>query len=280
MGQEKQISKSSTQFGLSVRFFVLHDYYVNGICPDFGFQPTTETLLKLRNNRLKFRALNNGLELALDMYHDFSHPIFQQEQTFTFIFRNTNPQFLQFTEMPFQSSGLLLFDTANARGECLHEENFVGPQYFLETDKDGIHGVLHLRHQRSKPLWGEGAKPYQYYIRFPARKVRIRYIFYGITDLAKIFSKYTIEKIDNSHQIFTFSSAKMIELKNGEPAFECTSEQEIFMKNLWDTPLMVKREKGDGAPFDYRKTLPHPKPDGVKHDKTINGFVTEVFVKL
>lgn len=276
----KQSYRNITQYRLSLRFFVLHDYYVNGWCPDFSFQPTAETLEKLRNFRFKYRNLENGIELALDMHHDFSNPIFQQEQIFNFTFRNNNPFFLQFTDMPFVSSGMMLFDTSEAHGESLHEGSTIQAQHFMKTGKDGLNGVLRVRHQPAKPLWGEGGKPYQYYIRFGARKVKLRYIFYGTKDLMDIFSKFIVEESDNMHKIVTFGSPNLIQLKNGEPAFECTSKQEIAMKNLWNNPLIVKREKGNGTPFDYRKTLPYPKPDGVKYDETINGFVTEIFVKL
>lgn len=153
----KQSYRNITQYGLSLRFFVLHDYYVNGWCPDFSFQPTAETLEKLRNFRFKYRNLENGIELALDMHHDFSNPIFQQEQIFNFTFRNNNPFFLQFTDMPFVSSGMMLFDSSDAYGESLHEASTIQAQDFMKTGKDGLNGVFRVRHQPAKPLWGREA---------------------------------------------------------------------------------------------------------------------------
>lgn len=280
MDQLKQGYRSNTQFGLSVRFFVMHDYYVNGICRDFSFQPSTETLFKLRNNRMVFRELDGGFELAIDMNHDFTHPIYQKDEFFQFFFKNNNPLFLQYTDMPFVSSAYLLLDTANSWGECLHEGSTLASTQFLDTDKDGYHGIFQLRHLLSKPLWSNPLPTYQYYIRFGARKVKIRYIFYGNKEMINFFSKFNIEEVENSEKVITFNPPKLILLKNGEPAFECISQQEVPLKSLWNCTLIVKREKGNGTPFDYRKTLPYPKPDGVKFDKTINSYVSDVFVKL
>jgi len=280
MEQHKQTYRINTQFALSVRFFVVHDYYVNGVCSDFSFQPSKETLIKLRNNRLRFRAVNGGFELAIDMSHDFTNPIYQREEVFQFFFKCNNPLFLQYTDMPFVSSALMLLDTAQTWGECLHVGTTFDKSQFLDTDNDGYHGVFLVRHQQAKPLWFDPLPTYQYYIRFGARKVKIRYIFYGNKDLVDFFSQFIIEESENTEKVIIFRSPKLILLKNGDQAFECVSEQEIPLKNLWNNPLVVKREKGNGTPFDYRKTLPYPKPEGVKFDETLNSFVTEVFVKL
>lgn len=280
MEQLKQTYRSNTHFGLSVRFFVMHDYYVNGVCRDFSFQPTVDTLMKLRNNRMRYRELDGGFELAIDMNHDFSNPIYQREEVFQFLFKNNNPQFLQYTDMPFVSSASMVLDTARSFGERLHEGETFPATQFMETDQDGYHGVFQIRHDLSKPLWSKPVPSYQYYIRFGARKVRVRYIFYGNNELVEYYSKFNIEQGEEAAQHIKFMAPKPIELRNGESAFECVSEEAVPLKNLWDYPLKVKREKGNGTPFDYRKTLPSPKPDGVKFDETLNGFVTEVFVKL
>lgn len=278
--QVRHSMRYATQFGSAVQFFVLHDYYNGLACPDFTFRPTADTLLLIRNFRMKYRSVANGFEMALDLNHDFDYPMYEREQVFSFVFENRNPLFLQFTDMPFMASKLLQFDSNNVWDERLHEGESVNPALFLDSNEDGIQGVIHIRHTPEKPLWGKNRANYRYYIRFQNRKVKIRYIFYGNQDLVENFSTFRIEGSDELEKHYIFTAAEPYLMRNGDTAFSCTSVEELPLKNVWKNPLVVKRARGNGSPFDYRKVLPFPRPEGVKFDEILTSFVSDVFVKL
>ena len=104
-----------------------HAYYSDGICPDLEFVPTPDTAAELKNLRILFRSTKDGLALLFDQENtlrNLNSPLSQIEK-FTFIIRNKNFKFLNFTDLPFpEETAILYFNnlTNNVGGDSKSEK--------------------------------------------------------------------------------------------------------------------------------------------------------------
>lgn len=280
MEQPAQTYRHTTQFGSLLRFFLRHDYYTDGVCRDIRFIPTPETVRNLQNYRIRYRIHPDGFELASDLQHDYSHPVFTSEQLFQFDFINQNPHFQRFTDMPMTTAATLQFDTAESTDERLHTEAFATHANFIPSTEDGIRGSVIIRHQPEKPLWGPDAKYYRYYARFAPRIVKFRYIFYGNPVFLENYSTFFMDCYDDLENPIKFTEPRPLVLRSGEESFSCTTEEMFPMKDRWKLRMALKRIRGNRVPFDYMKTLPTPQPEGILYDENEKAFVAQQFVKL
>ncbi|MCB0643888.1 MAG: hypothetical protein KDC44_19710 [Phaeodactylibacter sp.] len=88
-----------------------HRFYADGNCKDLEFVPTPDTAAELKNLRILFRSTADGLALLYDQeqtLRNLNSPLSGVEKL-TFLIRNKNPLFLNFTELPFPEPGTILY---------------------------------------------------------------------------------------------------------------------------------------------------------------------------
>lgn len=88
-----------------------HAYYADGVCRDLSFQPSPETELNLKNLRILFRETPGGFTLLADANKSLGlvkSPLLKVEKL-TFLIRNDNPRFYNFTDLAMPGPGSLYY---------------------------------------------------------------------------------------------------------------------------------------------------------------------------
>jgi hypothetical protein len=165
----------------------------------------------------------------------------------------------------------------------MHAEQFVGQSTCQSTDNEGIAGVIRIHHLPERPLFfnapvQELNKPKLHYIHFNNRKVKVKYLCYGNNNLTNHSQFIFIESVQDNMRKDIFTVPTKIKMKSGDDGLEILSKDEIDLKEKFSDYWQLKRAKSAGFPFEYKKVLPLPKPEGVVG--TENGFVCELIVKL
>jgi hypothetical protein len=94
----------------------LHSYYSNSICKDLEFEPTPQTSMLLRNYGLVFKPINFGF-VVLYSPDDSKERLREMpaKTRFSFVIKNNNPNFMNFTQVPFWPEGVA-FHYSNLSG--------------------------------------------------------------------------------------------------------------------------------------------------------------------
>ena len=264
---------------------VLHEYFSARRCNDLEIKPSPQTLQKLRAYGILFKSKNDGFMLAGNLGADRTSLVFRSADFFDFNFRVTNPQFIRYTDLPYVSSQYHVFDTDQVFGDRLHPEAFVGQSTIMEADTDGIKGLIRIHHRPGHYLVpveeeSKASFPRQYFIHFSNRKVFLKYIFYGPNEAVENFTFFFIEYFDFNSNEHIFTPPRQVTLRNGAPGFEITSIDELDLKDRWDDYWVIKNRKSEGTSFEYRKTLPLPRPENIVYDPSSLRYYAEIFVKL
>lgn len=99
----------------------LHNYYSEKVCRDLEFEPTVETAMLLRNYKLVFKPADFGfIILYTPGYSEERLAAMPVNTRLSFIVRNRNPRFMNFTNVPFWPEGVS-FHYSNLSGA---EEDF------------------------------------------------------------------------------------------------------------------------------------------------------------
>jgi hypothetical protein len=268
-----------------LEFRVLHRYYTSGSCRDLDIRPTPETAAKLRGYQIVFRKEADGFLLAINSQRDYSAPLFSRPDAFDFAFRVPNPQFIRFTDLPFESSQFHVFQSSGGSEGRMHPGEFVDGSSIQPSDTDGVTGLIRILQDADQPLIPASADqapetPRLHYLHFGARKARIRYVFYGAGDLLKNFDEYSLESFEINGKPLTFIDPRQKSLRNGDEAFEIVSREEVEIQVTYDGHGLLKKARGAGNPFLYKKVLPLPKPENVSFDPIDKQYYADIFVKL
>ena len=274
----QQTYRHRLSYTLCFELRIAHDFYRDGRCRDFEIAPTPETAARLRNHHLVFRPEADGFVLARDDAKDYSNEVFLRPEAFEFTLRNTNPDFVRFTELPYQSGQFHLFDTASAVEGRLHPGVHVDASTLQEGDVDGFTAVVRVRHLPERPLWEGDASVCR--LAFTARKARVRYVFYGNPEYLKNIDGYFVENFDNYNKSFKFTSPFAVTMRNGAPGFEMSTEDEVDLRERFEWQWVLRRKARVGVPFEFRKVLPKPRADAVHYDDVKKGFIPQLFIKL
>jgi hypothetical protein len=86
-----------------VNLALFHDYYQQGICPDFTIEPTHTCQRILKGHRLLLKPTPNGLQLLIPVGVD-QRPVLPLDGAlaFTFLLKLKNPTFVNFTQLDSQ----------------------------------------------------------------------------------------------------------------------------------------------------------------------------------
>ena len=264
---------------------VLHTYYHNLRCRDLQISPTPETAAKLRGFGLLFRGESDGFLLAADNNRDYTNPIFQQPETFEFQFKVTNPQFLNFTDIPYRSGQFHIFESIDGNDGALHPGHYVDFDTMRNRDVDGIQGVIRLRHDPQHPIvpmyWDSNTTgPKTHFIRFGSRETYFSYFLHGKDIDAETSKLFFVEKFEINRNSYTFNTPQSATLRNGTKGFRINSLEPLAMKESYTGQGTLVMRKRSVNPFEYRRSLPMPKPDMVVFDPVSKTFFSELFVKL
>ena len=117
----------------------LHDYYNDFVCKDLEFEPTPETAVLLRNYKLIFKPADFGFLILYSP--DSSEEKLRSlppKTRFSFLIRNRNPKFMNFTKIKFWPEGVA-FHYSNLYG-AEEEFKFAAPRdvyYYFKGLKVG-----------------------------------------------------------------------------------------------------------------------------------------------
>jgi len=276
-------SQYATQYEVFFQVVVMHNYYDNGRCKDLVIEPTPETKIKLRGYNILYKPQQDGFMLALNRLKDYSIPNFLKPETFDFGFKINNPQFLRFTDLPYESGQFHVFENIDATDGRMHLEQHVGQSSCQSTENEGIGGVIRIHHLPERPLFFNSSdqqlnKPKLHYIHFNNRKVKVKYLCYGNNNLTNHSQFILVESVQDSVRKDIFTLPSKIKMKNGDDGLEFVSQEKIDLKERFPDYWQLRRAKSAGFPFEYKKVLPLPKPEGVVGSE--DGFVCELIVKL
>jgi hypothetical protein len=263
----------------------LHDYFDDGRCRGIVVGPTPGTAARLPGMGLLFHRLADGFVLAADTGRDRSNPIHHRPEILEFSFRATDPQFLRYTELPYLAGQHLVFDNGPAADGALHPGTHVDASSLAPADTDGITGLLRVKHSPEAPFLpgpdGSATAPVTpRYLRFAARNAILRYVFHGKIPEGSRYEDYFIENFAMNGIIHTFTLPLSLTLRNGANAFRMDSREPVAMRQTWKAQGVLRRRKSAGMPFEYRRTLPLPRPDSLYFDQVSGRFVSETIVKL
>ena len=272
-------------YRLILELRVLHRYYTDGRCRDLDIRPTAETAAKLRGYQILFRKERDGFLLAVNGGKDYSAPLFSRPETFDFSFRVVNPQFIRFTDLPFESGQFHVFETSPQNGERMHPEEYVDGSTIQPSDVDGVTGLIRIHHGEGQPLLPadggpDAGEPRLHHIHFDTRRVRLRYLFHGSEDLTGDCGEYFVDSFEVDKKPYIFSAPRSTKLRNGADAFEIVSLDALDLRSSYEGHGMLKKAKGSGIPFQYKRVLPLPRPENVVYDPSEGQYFTDIFVKL
>ncbi len=282
---EKISFRYTTAFSLLASVEVLHEYYSSGRCADLIFQPSQETIMLLRQYSILLKTNTSGFTLLLDENRDLSSPVFGGVLRLQFNFRNRNPLFLNFTDIPYNNDQYYVFSSNSNNGTVLHPNEQVQESSLKDYPSDGFSGHVELFFNTSNELFGYGDSERQghvlseYVIRFGARKTAWKYFFYGENSLVDLYSDFSIKSKGRDEMGMFFGAPEKVTLKNGSPAFTITSDGS---SPLLDKPkeLFTLNKAASNTGQIYLKSLPNANPKYLNYNEKLNIFYTEIFVKL
>lgn len=271
------------QFQELLSITIYHGYYHSFSCSDFDFVVENETWQTLNQYGIILKQEPNKLILILDVNKDFNHHCYLGELHLSFKLKNKNPQFLNFTELPFISNLTINFEQIFGR-ELLHPSENVSFDICNESElSGGITGTIKFVLNKENELFGLSSNdknkilPIRHTINFKERNVFWKYIIYGS-------SKY-IEEIDNlciyeknQKDSITFTKAIPIKLSNGKEGFLFISEKCLPLKERPNKQLGLYLIRNKNTENQLIKSLPCPNPRSVNYDLTTEKFYVQEFI--
>ncbi len=265
---------------LSISIF--HGYYSHNKCGDFSFEISRETSQLLGEYGVIIKQEPNKIILIIDANRDFNHFCYRGSLNLTFYLKNKNPQFLNFTDLPFISNQQIEFEHIPGR-ELLHNTEAVPIEICHESDDAGIIGKVSLSINKENELFGlDPAQrnhliPIRHTIQFKERNVYWKYFIYGP-------SKY-MEEADylciyekNQNDSISFNSQGMVKLPNGKDGLLFISENSLPLKERPTKILGLYLNKSKNTESQLIKSLPCPDPKSVHYDKKEDKFFVQEFI--
>jgi hypothetical protein len=174
----------TVQFQELLSISIFHSYYSHNKCGDFSFEMSKETSQALIEYGIVSKQESNKIILIIDANKDFNHFCYGGVLNLTFYLKNKNPQFLNFTDLPFISNQLIEFEHTPGR-EFLHDTEMVPIGICRESDDAGIMGKVSISINKENELFGldstlrNNLLPIRHSIQFKERNVYWKYFIYG-----------------------------------------------------------------------------------------------------
>jgi hypothetical protein len=268
---------------LSIR--INHGFYYNNRCNDFSFEMGKETLEILNQYGIIIKEEANRLILILDATKDFNHPCYRGALHLNFKIKNKNPQFLNFTHLPFVSGLQINFEHVSGR-EWLHPADSVTFDICDETEAEGgISGMIQLILNHDDELFGSSSEnknkilPLRYVINFQERHVFWKYILTGSGKFLEDIENLCIyEKNQKEHIVF--HKAIPITLSNGRDGYLFISEKSLPLRERPNHQLGLFLTGTKNTENQLIRSLPCPNPRSVQYDPGTKKFYVQEFITI
>lgn len=263
---------------LNVKFF--HNFYKDNLLKGISFSADQETSQLLDSHGIIFRYIENGFTLISKSDPKFESLSYSGKKTLIFNFKINLSNFLNFTDIPYNSSQKLIFQNIQDQSnEKLHSGFFVDNDNIKTHEKDGIVGQISLTINSKNQFFGSQnlsnkKNELNYSIHFNSRKIKFRYNFYSSNQLID-FSSYFITDEQNSIKIDNYKTRT---LASGLSVFYIAIDEPIFASENYSKKLYLKKEDNLLSPFSL--FLPYPKAENISFDEKENLFFNDVYVKI
>jgi hypothetical protein len=261
----------TVQFQELLSISIFHGYYSHNKCGDFSFEMSKETLQLLGEYGIIIRQESNKIILIIDANRDFNHFCFGGTMNLTFYLKNKNPQFLNFTDLPFISNQQIEFEYIPGR-ELLHTTDAVPIEICHESDDAGIIGKVSLSINKENDLL-----PIRHTIQFKERNVYWKYFIYGPSRYMEE-AEYLCIYEKNQKDSISFNSKGMVKLPNGKDGLLFISENSLPLKERPTKILGLYLNKSKNTENQLIKSLPCPDPTSVHYDKKEDKFFVQEFI--
>jgi hypothetical protein len=272
----------TVQFQEFLSISIFHGYYIHNKCGDFSFEMSKETSQLLGEYGVVTKQETNKIILIIDANKDFNHFCYGGALTLTFYLKNKNPQFLNFTELPFISNQQIDFEHIQGR-ELLHNTDLVPIEICHESDEAGIIGKISLSINKENELFGLNSAdrnkllPIKHAIQFKERNVYWKYYIYGPSKyMEESDYLYIYEK--NQKGSISFNSKGLVKLPNGKDGLLFISENSLPLKERPIKILGLYLNKSKNTENQLIKSLPCPDPTSVHYDKKEDKFFVQEFI--
>lgn len=265
---------------LSISIF--HGYYSRNKCGDFSFETSKETSQLLQQYGIITKQESNKIILIIEANKDFNHFCYQGELVLTFYLKNKNPQFLNFTDLPFGSNQLIEFEHIPGR-ELLHATDSVPIEICHESDETGIIGKISVSINKENELFGldsaqrNNLLPIRHTIQFKERNVYWKYFIYGTSKYMEE-AKYLCIYEKNQKDSITFNAKGLVKLPNGKDGLLFISDESLPLKERPLKILGLYLNKNKNTENQLIKSLPCPNPTSVYYDKNEEKFFVQEFI--
>lgn len=272
----------TVQFQELLSISIFHSYYSYNNCGDFSFETSKETSQLLQQYGIITKQESNKIILIIDANKDFNHFCYKGELVLTFYLKNKNPQFLNFTDLPFISNQLIEFDHTPGR-ELLHATDIVPIEICRESDDAGIIGKISISINKENELFGldstqrNNLLPIRHAIQFKERNVYWKYFIYGPSRYMEEADYLCIVEKNQKNSI-TFISKGMVKLPNGRDGLLFISENSLPLKERPTKILGLYLNKNKNTENQLIKSLPCPNPTSVQYDKKEDKFFVQEFI--
>ena len=273
------------QFQELLSITINHGYYYNNRCNDFIFEVEKETMQTIKEYGIVVKQEPNKLILIIDANKDFNHFCYQGEIELNFKITNKNPQFLNFTELPFISNQCIKLEQITGR-ELLHAAENVTIDICNESySTTGINGKINLSLNKANELFGLSSSeknkilPIRHTINFKERNVYWKYLIYGSSKyMEDIDSLYIYEK--NQKNSIAFTKAIPITLPNGKDGYLFISEKTLTLNERPNKQFGLYLNKSKNTENLLIKSLPCPNPRSVNFDIKTEKFYVQEFIYI
>lgn len=265
---------------LSISIF--HGYYSRNKCGDFSFETSNETSQLLQQYGIITKQESNKIILIIEANKDFNHFCYQGELVLTFYLKNKNPQFLNFTDLPFGSNQLIEFEHIPGR-ELLHATDSVPIEICHESDETGIIGKISVSINKENELFGldsaqrNNLLPIRHTIQFKERNVYWKYFIYGTSKYMEE-AEYLCIYEKNQKDSITFNAKGLVKLPNGKDGLLFISDESLPLKERPLKILGLYLNKNKNTENQLIKSLPCPNPTSVHYDKNEEKFFVQEFI--
>ena len=272
----------TVQFQELLSISIFHGYYSHNKCGDFSFEMSKETSQLLGEYGIIIKQETNKIILIIDANKDFNHFCYGGAMNLTFYLKNKNPQFLNFTDLPFISNQQLEFEHTPGR-ELLHSTELVPIEICRESDESGIIGKISLSINKENELFGLHSEqrnnllPIKHSIQFKERNVYWKYFIYGPSSYMEEADYLCIYE-KNQNDSISFNSQGMVKLPNGKDGYLFISEKTLPLKERPNKQFGLYLNKSKNTEIQLIKSLPCPDPTSVHFDKKEDKFFVQEFI--
>ncbi|RCJ26536.1 hypothetical protein A6S26_14115 [Nostoc sp. ATCC 43529] len=254
---------------------IIHEYYLNQICPDFSIEPTRECQKILSGHRLIVKNQVNGIVVIASVNSESKPWIeFAENLQFSFILKLKNKEFINFTEIDWKPVDNVIYQFSNKNHTNIELSDLEITQTKLSDRKllrgENIFGIVDIyNHSSISQILNQGS---EYKITFKAKKQQ--WYYYLLTDSETNGNEFLIKDKDTSRKTeIKFTKFTSDEAEKTDPIFSLLKQQfpqaqqylfisdseiacqEAGIKNI---QLLKKKNSESSNPTVWIEHLPNP----------------------